>query len=421
MKNTERSAFCSAVMLVSDISLLSAAFGFISLRNHKTMADIGILPWTACVFAAFFIFSLFLRRERSAKSAVYLLSGLYAVSAAVLFVFFRRPEEFVAAVLSAIFWGLPFCHIFTLWEKPATQDSLMKRFEITVFILLFMLIVAAGSENSYLFAVPSCVSLALCIIALIVRRTAGSESGSGGAVQVVSILCAFAVLCAAAVCAFLFFASDGVGASVERIAGAVFSAVMLALSSVGRFLRWLISLLPQPESGEIPPPESMPSGDFEVNFGETQNMNQAFLVIGAAVIAAAVIAAVIAFAFFVRGRKMGGGKMLSRGKIRAQRKKRAPLLPKILRSARFFIDSIIYRNTPQGVFVFLEGWGKAHRLARGPGETPRHYLSRLSDARPEARPLLSDLSDTLDARFYGGKKDGSFAKSELKSILRAFS
>lgn len=77
-------------------------------------------------------------------------------------------------------------------------------------------------------------------------------------------------------------------------------------------------------------------------------------------------------------------------------------------AVKFFWCSLWYKNTPQGLMVFLENWGRAHKIPRGQGETCRCYLKRLTDAAgmqdETLRARLSELCIQLD-RFYFGPED----------------
>ena len=420
MESRTCSVFGALSVIISDAALLSAAYMIVGMKDSSDLISIGFFPWVICAAASYFLFGLFLRKERTLPQAAGFLATAYVLTAAVLLVFFVRLFGPLSYVIAVIFWSLPFWHIYSMTETPLTLEKMSTRFEGIIFVSLAVLIVILGTGNSLVHILPCALALAFCLVSLIVMRTAGSETGGRG-IRGAAVILALMLIIAAGIAAFLIFASVPVGDAVTAAAVAVLAAFKYLWRLLLHFLEWLVSLLPVPDGDDIrmEPVAGMPEMSEEIegleNFGPTVLL--IVICVGAALVALLAVILVIK----LRRTKLGGAKTLKHAAVkRGKKRERTPFFRLFLAKVRFFIDSIIYRNTPQGVLVHLERWGRVHRKSRAVGETARRYLMRLADDMPEKREALSRLSDAIDARFYGDTGRCVLAKKELAAIRRSF-
>ena len=422
MGENNNSVFGALTLLISDIALLGAAFMVFSIRRDSESLSIGVLPWLVMASASFALYRAFLRRERTLLQAVLFLAALYAATVAVLLIFFVHLPSFISTMIALIFWAVPLFRIYTATQTPPTFEKLAQRLEGLIVFILFQLlsIVGLGLPPSSL--IPCVTSMLLCFASLIVIRTSRSSAGEGSGMRGATVVVAFFLLIGVVIAAFLLFASASFGEMVAEGSAAIIRGIKLLFNLLWRALNWLISLLPMPDyAGELPQGTSAMEGSIAatetVVYGSNITLTVILCVIAAA-IAAIVITAVIRYRRVTFG---GARKQKTSGIKRRKPRTRNSLLRRCMASLRFFGYSILYRNTPQGVFVYLERWGRSRRCGRAPGETHRSYLTRLSANAPGQKTVLLRLADALDARWYGDPALSQLPGRELVGLRRFFS
>jgi hypothetical protein len=420
MENESGSGFTSFTMIVSDISMLTAAVWVFGYAKHREILRIGIIPWLTFALATLLFYRLFLRRERTLIQAATFLAISFAIAAAVLFIFFIRLKGPVSYIIAVIFQVVPVWHIYSITDAPPTLEKLIGRLEALIMVLLAVLAFAVAIGISLIYTLPCAVSVFLCLIALIVERTADGE-GHGRRMRCAALVLSLFLLAGAGAAAFLLFASVPVGSAVTAIALTLLRAVKHIAALMGRLLTWLASLLPESGAVEALPETGGQPFDVSGEAGVFKDAGPVILLILFGTIAAVLLAFILYAVIKFRRKRLG---RTAKKKIRPLNKARsrghlALSLRRISDSVRFFVDSIIYRNTPPGVLVHLEQWGRRHRMGRLTGETHRHYLSRLATGVPERTGELNRLSDALDSYYFGGRKL-HMLKCELTAIRRSF-
>ena len=88
----------------------------------------------------------------------------------------------------------------------------------------------------------------------------------------------------------------------------------------------------------------------------------------------------------------------------------------------FQVSYLKLRNTPPGLFVWLEHRMHTHHLDRQPGETSRIFLSRIRSAYPQCGESLSILADSLDQHYFGNgqRLSPDEIASMRKTLTQAF-
>ena len=420
MEERNGAVFGTFALILSDIALLEAAFVvFGSSEGSKTLS-IGFLPWLALAVAELSLYRRFLRRERTLLVAVGFLTASYLVTAAVLFAFFVRLPGIVATIIAFLFWAVPQYHIYMSSEKPPTLEKLTTRFEGVIVALLLMLIFLVGTDRQLALLLPCAASAALCLASLVIMRTSRGTRSQGRRLRGVAVIVAFILMICVAVTVFLLFASASFADLIAAGVTALFDGIKFVFNLIARFLAWLSALIPVgehgggPLEGTVQAPDGPGEPDMVFDFGPT-----IVIVIVSAVVAIALVCLIIAVLHF-RRKKIGGKRILVTSTVK-QRRTRSRRSGRFINALRFFRNSILYRNTPQGVFVRLERWGRLRRCGRKRGETPRSYLLRLTENNPEHKTALHSLADALDSCWYGDKKHSQLPRRTLAKLRRSFS
>ena len=418
MDENNGTIFGALTLLISDIAMLDAAFMIFGTDSSRAALSIGVWPWLVMAVSAFSAYQLFMRRERSLLQAAAFLAAAYAVSVTVMFVFVVDLPSLLSIIIALLFWSVPLWHTFILTSTPPTLDKLSIRLDVVIFVLLFVLLYIIGTGELLIRALPCAVSLLLCLASLVAVRAAGGEADEGAKLRGAAVMLAVLLLTGAVIAAFLFFASASFGDAVAASAAAMLSALRYAYSFLARVLSWLFSLIPAPGGGELLPgmapafPELPDEAEF-INTGPTT------LIIVICILTALAAAATIVALVRYRGQRLGGNRVVKAASVRRRRiRSQASFMRRLLNSVKFFAYSILYRNTPLGVFLRLERWGRIHRRGRAQSETQRSYLMRISDDVPDSRGALLCLADALDALWYGDPALSQLPRSELIKLRR---
>lgn len=422
MKRQDGTVFTSLTLLICDIALLDAAFMVFGINDSAKTFSIGALPWITLAIAEFALYRFFLRRERELPKAAAFLAAGYVVTAAVLYIFFVDFPSALSTVIAFIFWAVPQWRIYASAAAPPTLEKLTARLDMIIVVLLFVLLYIIGTGAPYIRALPCAASLVLCLAALITMRTAMSGADDGGKARGAAALLAFLLLTVMVAAVFLLFASVSFGDAIATGAAALLRGINYIINILARIIAWIASLTPAPDYGvqgasDVIQPSFETSGE-PVFTGAGPTVPIVIICAVTGVIAAFIAAAVIRY----RRATLGGKKTLrNTARKRRMARVRADYLRRTLNTVKFFVYSVLYRNTPQGVFVRLERWGKVHRRWRAPSETQRSYLLRLSVLAPDFTAPLLSLADTLDACWYGGSTPSKLSRRELIKLRRSFS
>jgi len=422
MGEKSNSVFGPLILLLSDVAIIDAVYMMIWADDLSTASGIGLVPWLTMTAATFVLYRLFLRRERTLPQATVFLAVAFLATFVLLLVFFVRPPSLILSVITILLWSIPFWRIYFLTETPPPLERFISRFAAITFVLLLVLIYVAGTGKSYIVILPCASSMFLCLAALIAVRTAGSGADGSRGIRGAGVILAFLLFVGAIIAVFLLFAAASFGATVAAGAAALWRGVQYLGDAVLKFLNWIILLLPMPKSGEPPEVDHAQFSDGMAYEGENLTFfGETLQLIVICIIAALIATAVILIVAHFRHKKLGGKRIKKTADVSRFKLRLRPAFSKRFFSAvRFFIDSILYRNTPQGVFLQLERWGKLRRRGRALGETPRNYLKRISGDVPQQREALAKLADALDAHWYGDPGDAQMEVGELVALRKNF-
>ena len=409
--------FGSLVLILSDIALLEAIYMLLNANNANVMHNVSFWTWSSITVLVFALYYLFLRKERTATHAIIFLGVSYLITVTILLLVFLSSAGWLFTIFAILFCAIPLFRIYFLFEEPPKIDRLIARFSALIFMLLLVLLFIIGTGNSFIHALSCAGALVLCLIAIIVLRTRHGGADGSRRIRGIGVIFGFLLLIGVTVAVFVMVSFGDVLA-----AGAV--ALWAGLTYLGgiiaRFFTWLFSLFQVREfdaaPGELTP---MPSGEAAM-MGEMMDFSEAILAVFLIAVGISALSIVIFFAIKLRKNKLGGRGVKRTVVTQRTRMSLQAIAEHFIKNFQFFINGIIYRNTPQGVFLKLERWGKLRRKGRAASETPRSYLERISDSVPEQKEALSKLADALDISWYGEKTEAHIETSVIKSIRKAF-
>lgn len=421
MEKRNGSVFTALTLLISDIAMLGAAFMVFGSTGRETALSIGVWQWLALAVLEFVLYRLFLRRERTLIQAAAFLAAAYIATVAVMLVFFVDFPSLLSTIIAVLFWAVPQWRIYTTAETPPAPEKLTLRLDMIIIVLLIALIYIIGTGKPFILALPCVSSLFLCLASLIVIRTTGSSSDDGGKIRGAAAIIAFLLLTGLVIAVFLLFAAASFGDAVAIGAAALMSGIKYIFALIMRILVWIASLIPEPDySGDIASNVMAPAMDAPGEMEFIDAGPTALIVILCTIAAAIAVFVVVAVARY-RRKTLGGKRVLKTTAVKRRALRVRPSLTRrVYSAAKFIVYSILYRNTPQGVFVRLERWGRTRRCGRAPTETQRSYLTRLSAGVPEHKDALASLANALDARWYGGRPASELSRRELVKLRRAF-
>ena len=417
METKNSQGFGVLVLLISDIAILDAIFMFFGANNHETLLNLRFFPWSFLTILIFSLYYIFLRKERTLLQAAIFLGVAYITTVVIMFVFFALQPGIVLNLIAILFFAIPLCRLYFLIEEPPGLDKLIARFGAIIFVLFFVLVFIIGTEDSLVRAVPCAGVLILCLASLIVLRTKHSGADNKSGIRGAFVICAFMLLIGLVI---VLFVAVSFGETLAAGAIAIWGMLVYLGSLIARFFAWLVSLLPAREFEVINGGTPMPGAGGDIMAGEMIGFGEAIMTAFLVAIIVAIATTIVWFAIKLRKRKLGGKRSKKTVAIRKSKIGLQFKTSHFINNLKFFIKGTIHRNTPQGVFLKLERWGKLRRKGRAPGETPRNYIKRIASIVPEQREALNRLADSLDNIWYGAQTESTMTTKELSSIRRAF-
>ncbi len=240
-----------------------------------------------------------------------------------------------------------------------------------------------------------------------------SEEGMNEGIGKAFVLAAVSLAAAAGIIFLLVRLFSRSGA----VTGAVLKGIRDFFLKIGelitRLVEWLASFASPPEAEAVPEMMSQTGMDPAAEVMEEIPFNP---VIPAVIIGAA--AAVIAILIL---RKIAKNRVAWQARIgsgdsgvRSRRKKGvfAGKWLNFLKGLKFRLRSVIERNTPPGVLVWLERRAAKKKIPRREGESIREFTFRLA---PDG--TLDLLTEDLEKRFYGGS-DYSLSSGKCRSLRK---
>ena len=416
--------FCT---LFTEGVLLCCLFGMIGGINAQPPQSLASVPYGLWCGASGVGMAVFLNKERTVPQLVLLGAVLWAVGAGVVLPF-SSLEGIAGYTFGLLFVAEPLARSIAMEVKPGGKRQPLNLLEFSVVAAALMLLAGAGG-----FQLPPLsqqlltLTIPLNLFHLIRSRVIGGQAAPAAAGRFVGVL--GAVLTGGAVALMTMLVAAAASAPARKLLSSFFSGIVAAFTWMGdllsRAIMWLILLLPPADEGYW---AQMRQDALE----KTPEAQTALIntlppwVSGVAILVLLVLSAATAAAL-LRGVRVGriGGKR-KRGKARVHRPGLFSALCRwgegMLDRFRFWLRSVRFRHTPQGLFVRLERWAILHRCPRKTGETCRAFLNRMGEQPRfrEGREELSLLADALERIYYRGEAQPleRDAVQQLERLLR---
>lgn len=361
-----------------------------------------------CALALYGVNRLFLRRERSMRTLVFLNIAAAGVCFAALAPAIGREQRATLAFAAVLCVWLT-VQGARLAVKPPVLSRVILSLDVSLAALILFVAYGASAQIPAFQMIPACVGCAGSLLGLLICRTGGRLGARGG------LLVAGAFV---AVLVFVFllagFVAAPVGQGVVALWTAICAAVRGAAGLLYRVLAWFFSLFPETAKGGLEWEAGMDlMSGWQPQAEEAAVAGPVTMAVTMALLAAGVLVLVIG-GLHLLGRIRLGGAQAERTN-RANRK-RISLVEGVRRLLNGWMERVRLRvwlfrnrNTPKGMYYLL-----VRRCRMGPwhkrrGETPREFLLRLRRSAGED-PLLAAALDELipavDAALYARSLKG---------------
>ncbi len=400
--------FCT---LFTEGMFLCCLFAMIGGINSQPPQSLEALPYTLWCGIVGLVMTWFLGKERTVPQLALFGTALWALGSGVVLAL-SSLDGVTGYAFGLLFVAEPLLRSVQIELKPAGKRQALNLLELSVLGTALMLLAGAGG-----FSLPPMgrellvLTIPLNLFHLVRSRVAGGRTAAQVSGRFVGML--GAVLTAGAIALLTMVMIAAASQPARKLLSAFFGGIVAAFTWIGdllsRGIMWLILLLPPADEGywaemQQAALEKTPQAqEALVNTLPPWAAGIALLVI--------LVLAVAAAAALLRGVRVGriGGK-----RVKTKAKVRRPGLWSALRRwgsgtmerLRFWLRSVRFRHTPQGLLIRLERWAILHRCPRKPGETCRAFLERIgSQPRFQSgREELSLMAEALDRIYYKGEK-----------------
>ncbi len=422
-------ALCGDVCVCAMLLSLSVLFGI-------SMNALLIWPWIACLIVQFAVGSVMTGKGSSVNW--FLIFHIAAAAAEIVILYFcARRFGFNSGLTVFLLIAVAATGIhaaFLSWKSPS--DTILSYYSDILIVALALYLLAYNMAEPELSVGLIIFSGAALVISLVsVGRLRTNEGGSavsrGAGFRAAAVLVGILLICLLITGAVVGIASGGVHSFLDlilavlrgiwRVLNAVFNALGVALGAVISFFARLFS-----------PSETAPEG---VGSAVEQSTSQADLAVGSGnfflptwvlsliMIGAACIVLIVILRHMrhVRFKK----REISSGKLQVTRTGHLgeairAFFRRIRDRIRFEWLYRKFRNTPQGIFLFLLRKCRGKKLSRKRDESPGGFVRRICglDQSAEGRDTLLTLAFILDETYYACRAH-AFEKDECQIYIQA--
>lgn len=409
--------FTGIAVVLSDWALMASMYAMGTSLGGDEMRELSIWPWLFCALLIYVVNLFLAGKDLSLNTVLGLnVAATLALCAGGLF-FWSEARGFVNYLFVIAFFGISGGRSGYLARNPVHPNQMLLYTEVSILFLALVLWIQSvmpeiAKYNGVLFGVL-CVDL----IALILTRlvTENDTKVSGNKFQGIFMIGAIGILAATLVLGVMMLLSDGVRNLFGGMVAAIVGAAGFVLGGIYRGIMFLFSLIPKSDPGAIPPSEI--GGGGAAGGEELAPMDLGHLLPTFLVLLAVAAVAVLIYTMIKGRRTRLSGKAARRRKGRQGVVVKSHLWEKIKAFFRrikngilFEVQYMRYRNTPQGLYVQIERYGKRKKLPKESGESPGSYVKRVGEYLVKQEVLERDtaylrLSEMLDQIFYSGKTE----------------
>lgn len=403
----------SILMLETTVLYIGCSF-----RNGETFY-IHIFPWALQV-CIFYLVNEWLS-DRGLSLNVFLCINLLFCAVAVYtsFLWFRITPVTMTVLLLQVLYAvsLVLCGAyFSLApEKPQTLvicfDLMISFFLLFLFLeLMDSLLPFDGFETAFLF-----ISALVLLSMMLVRTSPNAEKApSPGSFLPVAALIGLCPVAAAALALLISgqvrHLSDALVLVLAKLLTGIFFVLGLLADLLNALFGWLMTLLPEAETGAVPMENLTEIPDMAAAKEEAAFALPPALLLGAL---SALVLFLILFLFIrLRGKKLQKKKTYTaHGQVQKTGRFSNALrdaLGRFREQVRFRICLIRKRRTPSAMALLVERYGRKMTFPRARNESVPAYLKRLADdpsltGHPELSDALRELSRLICREYYAGE------------------
>lgn len=345
---------------------------------------------------------LFLRRSRTLRSLTVLCVLLGGGS-------FLALLHFSTGLSAAEVMFLAF---FCLWYsvqgaqyalKPPVLRNILVFADISILALVVFIGISAAADLPLVHAAPLAAGCAASMVALVTERI-GRRMGPR---EWILVLLAFGAL-TGAVWVLVSFAAAPAGGLLVSLWNAAVSLAGKILQAAGAFLKWLISLIPGSSA-------SVPEAEFPERPREPLVMPESGQLSGllGKVLLTLLLLTVLLTVLALLGRVVIGGirKTQPAGQVKRERVSVGEALKRLWSGLKHSVSLRLWlmreKDTPAGLYLYLEHALRRKYDGRRREETPREFLARLAGicGDPELRDALTSLIPAVEEALFGPSQE----------------
>ena len=411
---------------VTDAAIYNTIFLIFAVAQADRAIQPGAIPWSIVAAVLAVANYILLRRSR----ALPVFAALNVLGFATLLVVLLRGIG-PAAGFAPVFFTVVFSMIsvgtisYRALHPPTISKMLIKLDAFLICAVFYAVVTALGGLPAYYpFFLLGVLVMNVAVLAYL--RAHGGEgfvrcaSRLEGALVIAG---SYGIVGALVILGVTFFSTRARDAA-GLIAALLASGLQALWRMILRLFELIASLFPDDEYSL--PPEAMAPGEMggEQTVLEAVEIDQHVLVLVSVIIAALIFAVLLFLVIRLRRKRLSIDIPSRPGTTVRTHKLGGALWSRILSFLSKFVlraKAWYYRNTPPGVLLYTERWGRRHGIVRGRGETHRDYIRRLVNtpviADETLHALLFRLTDELDARFYAAAPSSAgLAVRELRLI-----
>lgn len=401
-----------------------SAFWLFTLTSLNGLQGLQPLPFLTGALVCYLVIRRFLGKPRTVQALAALGCGLTVLLSGLLLWRFSQLAGFAGRLFCVIAVGTTVLEAARVCLEPPTAAKCISAMELTTLYFLVFVWAQATAGLDPVYCLPLLTAVVLSLLVLPYQRLANSSSVHGRSRGVV-LLAAVIIAIFLVLVLFVLFGAAPLGRGVTALAGTLMDWGKVLLSALGRFLTWLLSLLPRSESGELPDMEPLPqAGELTAGAEPSPAVMAALLLLVGAL-------ALTGLCFLLRSFRHHrvGGQMKTSAPAKTVQRRRLSLLAwlrrllgELARHLRLAAAVLAQRGTPQEVYFFLTRTARRLRCPRQSGETPAAFLRRMKGLVREDPALpaaLDQLSLALDRQLYS-PAPAELSPETVRLIRRGF-
>ena len=406
--------------ILNDIVFMFCGYVIFTTLRADGLKQIAFYPWLVYCFFVYVFNNILI--SRGIKENTYLTINIIFGVIAIVFgaIFFVDANSIISFLCASCFIGLSVLRCYILPKDGIKPNQMLVYVEFSVMIFCVVLMIEKSLiEIRGVISPKFLVSTTCSLISLILIRVTSeySKKYTGGKFTGIFVLGSIIAISGTFVLGFILILSDGFRYYMTLIVNGFFSAFEFLKDKLIEFLVFLFS------HGSAPEQELNISGGNEfVNIAESQgtlDSDKLFYIIGTIVVICAIV-------FLLKIFKANKNKRLA-GVVLSNSQTSLPslieqvkfILKKIFIRIRFFINSIIYKNSIEGFYLELIKFGDKKKINKIPSETPREFIVKICEIVDESdRNLFIDFANILERNYYSNESQ-RIEKSFIKNLRLA--